>query len=40
VYVAFQVTDHVQLGSGFGMKDDDLDTLKNVTLYHWLEECL
>ena len=40
VYVAFQLTDHVQLGSGFGMKDDDLDTLKNVTLYHWLEECL
>jgi len=40
VYVAFQFTDHVQLGSGLGMKDDDLDTLKNVTLYHWLEECL
>jgi hypothetical protein len=41
VYVAFQFTDHELLNNGlFQMKDDDLDTLKSVTLYHWLEVCL
>jgi hypothetical protein len=40
VYVAFQFIDHVQVETGYAMKDDDLDSLRSVTLYHWLEECL
>lgn len=40
VYVAFQFTDHVKVETGYSMKDDDLDTLKAVTLYHQLETCL
>jgi hypothetical protein len=38
VYVAFQFTDHAQR---HGMpKADDLDTLKAVSIYRWLEGCL
>jgi hypothetical protein len=38
VYVAFQFTDHQQRR---GMpKADDLDTLKAVSIYRWLEGCL
>jgi len=40
VYIAFQFIDHVRIETGFQMKDDDLDTLKAITLYHQLETCL
>jgi hypothetical protein len=39
VYVAFQFADHVHLETGFEMQDDDLDTLKAITLHHQLETC-
>jgi hypothetical protein len=41
VYIAFYFVDHESsLAPGFMFKDDDLDTLKSVSLYHWLEDCL
>ena len=41
IYVAFYFVDHESLSApGFMLKDDDLDTLKSVSLYHWLEDCL
>jgi hypothetical protein len=41
IYVAFYFVDHESSSApGFMFKDDDLDTLKSVSLYHWLEGCL
>ena len=41
VYVVFLFADHdSSLATGFVFKDDDLDTLKSVSLVHWTEECL
>ena len=41
VYVAFLFVDHESSpATDFRFKDDDLDTLKSVSLYHWLEDCL
>jgi hypothetical protein len=39
VYVAFQFTDHTKK-VGVDFEADDMDTLKAITLYHWLEGCL
>ena len=38
IYVAFQFTDHKTRGGT--PKADDLDTLKAVSIYPWLEGCL
>ena len=38
VYVAFQFTDHAQRKGV--PKADNLDSLKAVTIYRWLEGCL
>lgn len=40
VYVAFQFVDYEGEKVGFQMKDDDLDKLRAVTIYHALEGCL
>jgi hypothetical protein len=41
VYVAFYFVDHESSSApGFRFKDDDLDALKSVSLYHMLEDCL
>jgi hypothetical protein len=40
VYVAFQFVDHGQVERGFSFKDDDLDTLRSVSIYHQLGGCL
>jgi hypothetical protein len=39
VYVAFQFADHTH-PAGYEMNDDDLDTLKSITLHPQLEGCL
>jgi len=39
VYLAFQFIDDSEQQTG-GWKADDLDTLKSITVYHWLEGCL
>jgi hypothetical protein len=39
VYVAFQFTDHKQSDALY-KEDDDLDTLRAVSIYRWLEGCL
>jgi hypothetical protein len=41
VYVLFLFVDHESLpATVFRFKDDDLDTLKSVSLYRWSEDCL
>lgn len=40
VYIAFQFVDYEQGQTGFGMKDNDLDKLRAITIYHTLEGCL
>ena len=40
VYVAFQFVDHVQIKTGYSIKDDDSDILKTVSIYHQLGDCL
>ena len=39
VYIAFQFADH-ERRHGVGFTTDDLDRLKSVTVYRWLEGCL
>jgi hypothetical protein len=39
VYIAFQFTDHEKHPAGMTV-DDDLDTLRAITVYHALEGCL
>ena len=39
VYLAFQFIDGSRQQTN-GWKADDLDTLKSITIYHWLEGCL
>jgi hypothetical protein len=38
VYIAFQFVD--ELHGGGRPSDSDLDKLKSITVYHWLEGCL
>jgi hypothetical protein len=40
VYVAFEFADHAQAENSVSFKDDDLDTLKSVSIYHQLGGCL
>ena len=40
VYIAFQFIDYEQQKAGFDIKDNDLDKLRAVTIYHSLERCL
>jgi hypothetical protein len=40
IYIAFQFTDYEQQKAGFQFKDNDLDKLRAVTIYHSLEGCL
>jgi len=40
VYVALQFADHIHPQSGFEINDDDLDTLKAITLLYQPEDCL
>jgi hypothetical protein len=39
VYIAFQFVDHQQKDGNL-LKASDLDTLKSITIYRWLEGCL
>lgn len=39
VYVAFEIADQRQQ-ERTGWQADDLDTLKSISIYHWLENCL
>jgi len=41
VYIAFQFIDRErEQAVGFTLHTDDLDSLKSVTIYPWLEGCL
>jgi hypothetical protein len=40
VYIAFQFIDYKQENTGYSMEDDDLDSLRSISIHHSLEGCL